>query len=444
MNRNQENRKQYSAADIQQYLEGKLSPEEMHALESAAQDDPFLADAIEGIQQMDAVAAGGDFKKDIQALEERLAQRIARKSKVLPITTMASWWRIAAVLVIFGAGLSIYSYLKKKDKVAPIAQLTSRIPGADSQFTKPAIHAQNSKGDSFRSSAPTSAAIPKNPGKKKTLSLENSNALQKINEEKRPAAIAAMDAAASNHRVAQDDKINNSQTVNQAEGKRVATKESVRPESDLNKSLTEGTLPSGQGHAFTGVVVNEYKQPLPGVSIAVRDQHAKTTTDKAGKFRLEVQAPDSIVNAMVQSTGYEPALIALKNENDGSHNIILLHENRSNLEIVTLSNSRGKKGNIGQPDSSFVVLQDAEPVTGWRGFYQYVEKNTRIPFDSLVFHGDVIVSFLLNQRGKMADFNIEQSLSPETDQEAMRLIKNGPDWKLLRNKQTRVFVKFSF
>jgi hypothetical protein len=50
----------------------------------------------------------------------------------------------------------------------------------------------------------------------------------------------------------------------------------------------------------------------------------------------------------------------------------------------------------------------------------------------------------LNQRGKMADFNIEQSLSPETDQEAMRLIKNGPDWKLLRNKQTRVFVKFSF
>ena len=38
----------YSAADIERYHKGQLTPEEMHAMEKAALDDPFLADAIEG------------------------------------------------------------------------------------------------------------------------------------------------------------------------------------------------------------------------------------------------------------------------------------------------------------------------------------------------------------------------------------------------------------
>ena len=39
----------FSAEYIRKYLEGKLPADEMHALEKAALDDPFLADAIEGM-----------------------------------------------------------------------------------------------------------------------------------------------------------------------------------------------------------------------------------------------------------------------------------------------------------------------------------------------------------------------------------------------------------
>jgi len=38
----------YTAADIEKYWKGKLSSAEMHAMEKAAMDDPFLADALEG------------------------------------------------------------------------------------------------------------------------------------------------------------------------------------------------------------------------------------------------------------------------------------------------------------------------------------------------------------------------------------------------------------
>jgi hypothetical protein len=37
----------YTAADIEKYWKGNLSSAEMHAMEKAAMDDPFLADGRE-------------------------------------------------------------------------------------------------------------------------------------------------------------------------------------------------------------------------------------------------------------------------------------------------------------------------------------------------------------------------------------------------------------
>jgi hypothetical protein len=42
----------YTAEDIQRYLAGGMEPAEMHALEKAALDDAFLAEAIEGYESM--------------------------------------------------------------------------------------------------------------------------------------------------------------------------------------------------------------------------------------------------------------------------------------------------------------------------------------------------------------------------------------------------------
>ncbi len=52
----------YSKADIEKYLQGKMTHAEMYALEKAALQDPFLADAIEGF-------AISDFQKANDAIE---------------------------------------------------------------------------------------------------------------------------------------------------------------------------------------------------------------------------------------------------------------------------------------------------------------------------------------------------------------------------------------
>ncbi len=41
----------YSTEDIRRYLDGQFSEQEMQALEKAALEDPFLSDAIEGIEE---------------------------------------------------------------------------------------------------------------------------------------------------------------------------------------------------------------------------------------------------------------------------------------------------------------------------------------------------------------------------------------------------------
>lgn len=66
----------YNIIRIQQYLQGQLSPGEMHALEREALEDPFLNDAIEGYRLQREVNHGR-----LSLLQQRLASRIEDQRK---------------------------------------------------------------------------------------------------------------------------------------------------------------------------------------------------------------------------------------------------------------------------------------------------------------------------------------------------------------------------
>src|SRR5580698_1120684 len=60
MSANRPNIPTWSTTDIQKYLNGEMSAREMHDLEKTALDDPFLADAIEGMEKHAALTAPSD------------------------------------------------------------------------------------------------------------------------------------------------------------------------------------------------------------------------------------------------------------------------------------------------------------------------------------------------------------------------------------------------
>ncbi|MBS1564092.1 MAG: hypothetical protein JST39_06870 [Bacteroidetes bacterium] len=102
----------FSATDIERYWQGRLSPAEMHALEKAAMDDPFLADALEGFRiekTADTGVAASVHETHIKDLEERLRARVEeKKSRVLPI---GAWWKIAASVIVVGGSIWLFRFL---------------------------------------------------------------------------------------------------------------------------------------------------------------------------------------------------------------------------------------------------------------------------------------------------------------------------------------------
>jgi hypothetical protein len=87
----------YSAADIERYHKGMMTAQERHALEKAALDDPFLADAIEGYTFTETPQA------DIHAIQQRIYKE-KRETKTIPFIWRYNWIKIAALFIIMAGG----------------------------------------------------------------------------------------------------------------------------------------------------------------------------------------------------------------------------------------------------------------------------------------------------------------------------------------------------
>src|SRR5215217_5859596 len=95
----------FTATDIERYYNGQMSAAERHALEKAALDDPFLADALEGYTFTATPVA------DVNVIKERLQEKVPKRGVVPFLPKTYKWLQIAALfLVLAGAGWYLYRY----------------------------------------------------------------------------------------------------------------------------------------------------------------------------------------------------------------------------------------------------------------------------------------------------------------------------------------------
>jgi preprotein translocase subunit Sec63 len=89
------------------YLQGKLSAEEQHEVEKSLVDDPFEADALEGLSAM-------ENKQRITAMVAQLNRDLKKKTsrrnkwKLDRIVKLESWLLLAIVLILL---LAVIGYL---------------------------------------------------------------------------------------------------------------------------------------------------------------------------------------------------------------------------------------------------------------------------------------------------------------------------------------------
>jgi len=68
------------------------------------------------------------------------------------------------------------------------------------------------------------------------------------------------------------------------------------------------------------------------------------------------------------------------------------------------------------------------PMKGLQHFYKYIAKKFNIPKNSSNINGKIILGFIIDKDGSIADLKIIKSINPDLDEEAKRLVSEYPDW----------------
>lgn len=139
--------KTYTASDVERYHRGEMPPAEMHLLERAALDDPFLADMLEGYRFTSSAAA------DLQSLQNRLQQRLDKDEQRSTPVIWGPWLKAAAILIVVAGGgwLAIQMLSTKNGNIASqntVAEKQAAVPARDSGGSPALATAPAQKADS--------------------------------------------------------------------------------------------------------------------------------------------------------------------------------------------------------------------------------------------------------------------------------------------------------
>ena len=443
------NRNSYSATDIQKYLEGKLSPAEMHAMEKAALNDPFLADAIEGMQ-----GTGNDaFNKGAEELKVRLEKGIQQKENKGLILGFKYWQRMAAAIIVIIVGTTlIYNYIlsnrDNKNKVAVQKEKTivdSAIPrnnktviAADS-IAAGAVAINDKKTESPKPISRARAAIS---------SVRKEEHEEEVRSEEKQAVVAS----AAKMAPVTDHGTNKKTDI-------IIEADSVKANADIAGAAPvnslQGKIPgvavtksrSSNNRLIQGKVVDNNNQPIVGATITLKGKKTGTITDANGEFKLNSNSYDTITKVVVNYIGYETADVALNN--NASNNKVQLQPTTSNLNEVVVVGLGIKKDDDDYVESDLVRKEKepsykAEPTIGWGKYNDYINGHKKINTADSLIKGNEIISFMVDSSNQLSSFKIKKSLSPTHDAETIRLIKEGPTWKLLRKKKVRITLAIKF
>lgn len=443
----------WSITDVQEYLRGQLPPAEMHRLEKLALDDPFLADALEGLQTHAPV------DPHLTELRTRLEHRITRRHKLIRM----SWPRIAAaVSLLVGLGLTAWYTLVDKNRPAknnaPVARIESH-PVADTAYAE--ADTARAEADTARAAAPAVAA-------KKTSARPADIAYAKVHRAKKaptPAAPPTENAAASSYAAAADASITTLRSVKKdttiypqfktwpapAVVSRNDLFDQRRISNRIDLGLNRSQPPPARLLVFSGRVLDGNNRPVAGAALFFNGNAGQpsTFTDHQGKFNLYLPLLDTTRHLTVALSGYENAEYLLDG-NDRTGNTIYLRENPARLDevVVTGYGARRKETLATAPSDEPEVLDSfwlkTAPVMGRIAYLDYLARAKKDLSVDTAIRGTESISFLVDQKGTLSEFKIEHSLSPAHDAGLIHLISDGPPWKMIRGKKARAVVTVSF
>ena len=413
------------------YIRGLRKGKEAHRLEKESMQDPFLADAMDGYNQVE-----GNHEQRIEKLRMQVSAHSAKKKSTYAIT-----WSIAACLII-GFGISSYFLFLKKSMTDEVFIAEESV---SLKLAEPA--------------APPTPAIPATPTVPATPQKEIALATTKVKTDSTP--ISEITARQADKK----DLIAEIQTTSQPQGapvaavpmmeevseetaalqEVVATIDTFESESDKKMKLAKVATILPQNNMIKGRVTDGKGEPLIGASVTYKGTNIGTITNMNGEFSLVKK--DDKKRLTAEYIGYDPVEIQV----DTSRTMLIaMNENKQALNEVVVVGYGAKKNKKSTTLGSDAKVKEQtekeitpQPVIGKRSYQKYLKEHLVRPTDEKCAQvkGKVVLTFLINKEGRPFYIKVKESLCESADKEAIRLIQEGPDW-IYGNKLVEVTVKF--
>jgi hypothetical protein len=370
----------FTADDIERYHNGKMSLQEMHQLEKAAMEDPFLADALEGY------AFTATASEDQAWLQSQL-QAKTEGAKVVPIKRFNrnQFLRIAALFILLiGCGWAVYQFGFNKEHndlaVAKVPEVKNASP----------LKEETTSNEATLNQSPTDTDTNVN------IRSEGDDAdlrTQKTTIENKENGVVAL-STQNRH-------------TGRIDGPEVE---------DKNKRMMK--LPQNQTEGLeSATVANE----IDGL-------FTKADSSKAREI-------DSNNRGFIAS--------APQTVTPGKDNVIVLQRNKNSEPVAEVTLGKSMKDSAHRRPSITFEEAVPEKGSQYFDDYiaenlelpeEELQKN---------LSGEVKLSFDVNEAGEAINIKVIKSLCMECDKQAIRLLQQGPKWVKKKNtKKGTISIKF--
>jgi hypothetical protein len=404
------------------YLKGILSDRQRHDLERDMMRDAFDEEAFEGLSMLSET----ELKTDMQKLGQRLQERITKKERSIPL-----WLKIAAGILFFG-GIGSYLYVTMKTPSAPVVVAQNKSTGKDSNTLAVSPHVTDTMQLAMKEDQPKAGGIRTGAAK------ENARRSEYVEEKKEDiAANVPASEEITEIKAPDEPAVLSEKSAAAAEDKPPAVKRAV-PSS-----------PSVKGNVYSGKVLDETGEALPGVTIQEKGTTNGTVTDMNGNFTLSVKDTSSALD--FSYVGYHTA--ELDPRKTSIDQVTLEPEVTALDEVVVVGYGTQQKSTItgavstidmdeDKPSAAPEITKPVPPQNSMRDFKKWIYE--RIDFSSmksLTGKQRVTVELMIYRDGSIGDIQFRNTVADDVAKEIQRVISQSPRWQPARQSNTPVDSK---
>lgn len=426
---------------LDDYLEGKLDASMMHKVERISLEDPFVAQALAGLTE------AKKRTQTLSILQKQLQERVAEKPVERKMWRMASHrLSIAATAAVLFLTVSVLFWMRENQRQQQAELAASKAKNIEIDL-KPQVAAAAPSIDS--SVAPVAKTAVDKKKVEQALDKTFSKGGQAIAGNRSKVATSTPDPVLLAKQPAAA-KFNREHTESPMSVLGLVQSVPAPPVQAL-ESKAEGVQPQTSYSTLRGKVLDYLGRPIPGANVKMVGEDARAITNSSGEFALLTDKKADKVSIEIASLGYNKKNIEAKADQNLD---IRLDEDQNTLnEVMVVSASRNaRKKNTtkdaAKSDSIVTVFAKekvneklSQPKGGWTIFEDYLKNNNKLFSNSGLY---VELGFSIGKDGRPTDIKIIKGQDKALEDEAIRLLANGPNWNYNSKLSNKAAVTIKF